>query len=272
MALASLGKKLFRTLARLIPQCGMVSQAVAFNMFLAFFAVLLVALSLMKGSLEGEGGQDVATRLSAILPPGSWQLVSVFVLRPEVNTWYLALIGWVGTLLVGSQVIKLIVKGIELIYGDRETHSFLSRQIRGVLLFFLASVAWLVAVVLSVFRGQLDQWTTAEWGEFSAVRILWTVLFPLLAIVLAILVLSLIYRVARATTTTWGSVLPGAAAATILWWGVNVLFGIYVRKTQYGPVYGGLAAAIGLMMWMEISAMLVFFGAAWNSEGAQPDD
>jgi hypothetical protein len=38
-------KKLFRTLARVIPQCGMASQAVAFNMFLAFFPNRLVALS-----------------------------------------------------------------------------------------------------------------------------------------------------------------------------------------------------------------------------------
>src|SRR5580692_5910791 len=70
----ALAKKLFRTLARVIPQCGMVSQAVAFNMFLAFFAVLVTALSLMKGFFEGEGGQKVAVRISAILPPGSWQL------------------------------------------------------------------------------------------------------------------------------------------------------------------------------------------------------
>src|SRR5438034_6266424 len=74
--------------------------------------------------------------------------------------------------------------------------------------------------------------------------------------ILAIFVLALIYRVARPGTTTWSSVLPGATAATILCWGVNSLFGIYVRKTQYGPVYGGLAAAIGLMTWMQISAML----------------
>src|ERR1700746_1793107 len=53
---SSLAKKLFRTLARVFPQCGMVSQAVAFNMFLAFFAVLLTALSVMKSSLEGKGG------------------------------------------------------------------------------------------------------------------------------------------------------------------------------------------------------------------------
>lgn len=34
----------------------------------------------------------------------------------------------------------------------------------------------------------------------------------------------------------------------------RVLFGIYVRQIQYGPVYGGLAAAIGLMVLMEFSA------------------
>jgi len=272
MAATALAKKLFRTLARVIPQCGMVSQAVAFNMFLAFFAVLLTALSVMEGSLEGKGGQEVAIRISAILPPGSWQLISAYVLRQEVNAWYLALIGWVGTLLVGSQAIKLIIKGIELIYGDRGTHSFLGRQIRGLLLFSLASVAWLVAVALSVFGRPLEQWITTEFGHFSLVRNFLIVTLPVLAMILAIFVLALIYRVARPSTTTWTSVLPGATAATILWWGVNSLFGIYVRKTHYGPVYGGLAAAIGLMAWMQISAMLVFVGAAWNAESATRDD
>jgi len=189
-----------------------------------------------------------------------------------VDAWYLALIGWVGTPLVGSQVIKLIIKGIELIYGDHVTYSFLGRQIRGLLLFSLASVAWLVAIALSVFGRPLQQWITAEFGNSSLVRNFLIVTLPVLAMILAMFVLALIYRVARPGTTTWSSVLPGAAAATILWWGVNSLFGIYVRKTQYGPVYGGLAAAIGLMAWMEISAMLVFVGAAWNSESATRDD
>ena len=272
MALTALARKLFRTLARVIPQCGMVSQAVAFNMFLAFFAVLLTALSVMKSSLEGKGGQEIALRISAILPPGSWQLISAYLLRKEMNVWYLAVIGWLGTLLVGSQMIKLIIKGIELIYGDHATHSFLGRQIRGLLLFSLASVAWLVAVVLSVFGRPLGQWIKTAFGNFWLVRILLIVALPVLAMVLAMLVLALIYRVARLGRTTWRSVLPGAIAATILWWVVNTLFGIYVRKIQFGPVYGGLAAAIGLMVWMEISAMLVFVGAAWNAESAAPDD
>ena len=66
--------------------------------------------------------------------------------------------------------------------------------------------------------------------------------------------------------------LPVTAAATILWWGVNLLFGLYVRKMPYGLVYGGVAAAIGLLVWMEFSAMIVFLGAAWNAESAAPSD
>jgi membrane protein len=61
-------------------------------------------------------------------------------------------------------------------------------------------------------------------------------------------------------------VLPGAMLATLLWWLVNVIFGFYVRRVPYSLVYGGLAAVIGLLIWMQISAMIVFLGAAWNAE------
>jgi membrane protein len=265
---SSLAKKLFRTLARVIPQCGMVSQAVAFNMFLAFFPSLLVALGLMSCSLTGKNGQELAVRLSAILPPGGWQLISDFLLRREVNAWNWVLLGWVGTLLVGSQVMKLIMEGIHLIYGDHERYSFLGRQLRGLLLFCVSIVAWLVAVALSVFGQPLRRWMIRGLGGSPLVGGFWSVMLPILAMALAMLVLTLIYRVARRRSTTWRSVLPGAAAATILWWGVNLLFGVYVRKMHYGPIYGGLAAVFGLMVWMEFSAMIVFLGAAWNAESS----
>jgi membrane protein len=129
-------------------------------------------------------------------------------------------------------------------------------------------VAWFLAVALSVFGRPLRQWMTRGVDQPPLTRGFWTVMLPVSAMLLAIFVLSLIYRVARPSATTWSSVLPGATAATILWWGINLLFGIYVRHMKYGPVYGGLAAVIGLMVWMEFSAMIVFVGAAWNAESA----
>ena len=266
MGPGSLAKKLFRTLARVIPQCGMISQAVAFNMFLAFFPILLVALGLVSGSMGGQSGQEPVARLAEILPPGSWQLVSEFLLRHQVNASRWVLLGWAGTLLVGSQVMKLFMEGIHLIYGDRERHSFLGRQLRGMLLFCATIVGWLSAVVLSVFSTPLRQWMTLGFGQSLAVRAFWNIMLPVMGLVLAMLVLALIYRFARPQATTWRSVLPGASAATILWWGLTLMFGVYVRKMQFGLVYGTLAAVIGLMVWMELSAMIVFLGAAWNAE------
>jgi membrane protein len=64
-------------------------------------------------------------------------------------------------------------------------------------------------------------------------------------------------------------VLPGAMVATLLWWLVDVLFGVYVRRVPYSVVYGGLAAVIGLIIWMQLSAVIIFLGAAWNAELAE---
>ena len=65
------------------------------------------------------------------------------------------------------------------------------------------------------------------------------------------------------------NVLPGAMLATLLWWVVDVVFGVYVRRVPYGVVYGGLAAVIGLIIWMQLSAVIIFLGAAWNAELAE---
>jgi len=50
------------------------------------------------------------------------------------------------------------------------------------------------------------------------------------------------------------------------------VFGFYVRRVPYNLVYGGLAAVIGLLVWMQISAVIVFFGAAWNAEQAVSEE
>jgi len=79
-------------------------------------------------------------------------------------------------------------------------------------------------------------------------------------------VLVLLYRVGRPEHRGWLRLLPGAVVATVMWWTVDVVFGFYVRKMPYDVVYGGLAAAIGLLIWMYLTALVVLIGAAYNAE------
>ena len=269
MNAAAAVKRVWSAVRRVYPRCGMISQAVAFNMFLAFFPMLLVFLGILSSNVKTrEAVLDVVQNLNALLPSVSRQVVVDFLLPRKAHPWNWALLGWGGTVLAGSQVMKLLMEGIQIIHADKDEHSFLGRQFRGFVLLLMTLVPFLVVVLLTVFGSPLRKWTIREYGRSGLVSGFWTVLFPVIAMLLAMVVLAVIYRVAHPVTRGWREVLPGAAAATLAWWTVNSLFGIYVRKMHYSLVYGGLAAAIGLMAWMQLSAVIVFLGAAWNAEAA----
>jgi membrane protein len=260
-------KKIIGMFRRVYPRCSMISQAIAFNVFLAFFPTLLFAVGVASGSL----GTKVAT-LDAIkdfisfLPPGSQNIVGDFLTRRDSDIWKYAVLGWAGMLLGGSQAMKLLMEGIHLIYGDEERIGFIHRQFRGLLLLLITVAPILAAGILEVFGRQLRTWLTRELGRNMPVHFVWLVFFPAVAMILAMIALAVIYWVARPKEESLHDVLPGAAAATLLWWIVNVVFGFYIRRVPYSIVYGGLAAVIGLLVWMQISSIVVFLGAAWNAE------
>ena len=41
------------------------------------------------------------------------------------------------------------------------------------------------------------------------------------------------------------------------------------RRVPYDAVYRGLASAIGLLLWMFLTAMIVLLGAAYNAEARE---
>jgi membrane protein len=260
----------FRTLRRVFPRCSMVSQAIAFNLFLAFFPTLLIAVGFATSRIGGRTSLfDLIQDLTEFLPPGSKSIVSEFLVKRGPEAWKIALVGWAGTLLAGSQVMRLLMEGIHRIYGDKQQPGFLHRQLRGLVLLLVTIAPLLAAAILGVLGRPLRHWLAGELGTHHRMQGWWAIFFPATAIVLAMLALTVIYRVARPGEERLRYVLPGAMVATSLWWLVNVLFGIYVRRVPYSVVYGGLAAVIGLMIWMQLSAVIVFLGAAWNAELAE---
>lgn len=261
------GKRGYGMFARVFPRCSMISQAIAFNLFVAFFPALLIAVGLATSRIGGRTSLlDLIRDLTEFMPPGSQTLVSEFLVKRAPEAWKLALLGCAGTLFAGSQVMKLVMEGIHIIYGDSERPGFLHRQFRGLMLLLITIAPLLGAAVLGVLGRPLRQWLVREFGKHAEVHGWWTVFFPLAAMVLGMMALTVIYRVARPRVDSLRNVLPGATVATLLWWLVDVLFAFYVRRVPYSIVYGGLAAVIGLLIWMQLSAVIIFLGAAWNAE------
>jgi membrane protein len=270
IAAVAVFKRGYRMFARVFPRCGMLSQAIAFNLFLAFFPTMLIVVALATSRIGGRTNLlDLIRDLTQFLPPGSQAIVSEFLVKRGPEAWKLAVLGWAGTLLAGSQVMKLVMEGIHIIYGDREKPGFLHRQARGLALLLVTIAPLLGAAILGVLGRPIRKWITMELGNHNPMQGMWTFFFPVVAFLLALAALTVIYRVARPKEDSFRKVLPGAMVATSLWWLVDVLFGVYVRRVPYSVVYGGLAAVIGLMVWMQLSAIIIFLGAAWNAELAE---
>src|SRR6267378_2766648 len=152
IASAALAKRALSMFGRVFPRCSMIAQAVAFNLFLAFSPTLLIAVGLATSPIGLRTNLfDLISDLTSFLPPGSQQIVSEVLVRRGPDAWKWALLGLGGTLLAGTQVMRLLMEGIHTIYGDRERPGFLARQLRALALLILTIAPLLMAAILGVF-------------------------------------------------------------------------------------------------------------------------
>src|ERR1700720_2717063 len=174
IASAALSKRALSMFGRVFPRCSMISQAIAFNLFLAFFPTLLIAVGLATSPIGGRTALfDLVSDLTSFLPPGSEQIVSEFLVKRGPEAWKWALVGLGGMLLAGTQVMKLLMEGIHIIYGDRERPSFLARQLRALALLTLTIAPLLVAAILGIFGRPLREWLGSAFGKGPSVQGLW---------------------------------------------------------------------------------------------------
>ncbi len=252
---------------KVFPDCLTQTQAIAFNMFLAFFPMMLLVLGVVASSGRLRGGvMEIIEQLGVVFPPGAESALQQLLTRPGQDSWGWISLGSAGTLLAGTQMMRLMIEGFRMVYGDKTRPSFWSRNFRALLLVSATIAPWFAAATLSIFGRQFREWITARAEMPLLAGILWSALLISVELVLAMAVLCFIYRVGRPGTGSWGAVMPGAALATVLWWLVSSAFGFYMRRVPAVVVYGNLAAAIGLMIWMQLTAVVVLLGAAYNAQ------
>ena len=264
---------LFRGLGRVFPGCVTLSQAIAFNMFLAFFPMLLLVLGVLSSKESFHTAlRDLPEHLRLILPPGSEDVVVQYFMRKGLHPWKWFLLGLGGTLLAGSQVMMGFVEGFRVIEGDLIQTGYLRTYLRAMALLVLTIVPSLAVVILTVFGKQARRWLILQFGLPDLIKAVVFIFQVGVVFALSMFVLVLVYRIGRPQDKGYMDRLPGAAVATVLWWVVDIVFGVYVRKMPYDVVYGGLAAAIGLLLWMYLTAIVVLIGAAYNAEWRESAD
>jgi membrane protein len=207
-------------------------------------------------------------RLALMLPEGSFSIVQDQIGRvvAKGNTTLGAtfILGLVMAIWSANAGMKAIFDALNVVYEEKENRNFIRLNLTSLaftiaaLAAILIMIAGVIAVPLALER--LGLGARAEW-ILTLGR--WPVLLLLLLTALAVL-----YRFGPSRPRArWQWISPGALAASLLWLLGSSLLSWYLSNfANYTATYGSLGAAIGLMIWMWMSAIIVLCGAQLNAE------
>ena len=206
--------------------------------------------------------------LATMLPEGSFQIVADQVARvvSKGNTALGAtfLFGFVLAIWSANAGVKSIFDALNVAYEEREKRGFIKLNLIS-LSFTVGGIVALLLMVAAVvaFPLALDHLGLAPESKLIVALARWPLLLVILLAALAIL-----YRFAPSRDAPrWQWLSIGAVTAALLWIAGSALLSWYLSAfANYNATYGSLGAAIGLMMWMWMSAIVVMFGAELNSE------
>lgn len=160
--------------------------------------------------------------------------------------------------------MKAVMDALNVAYEEKEERSFIRLNIESLLftlgcfLGLLLAIAGIVVLPLIMELLGLSLLSEALIFYFR-----WPALLLLL-----VTFLSTLYRFGPSREhAKWTWLTPGSLVAAILWFLGSLLLSWYVENfANYNAVYGTLGAAVGLMMWLWLSAIAILFGAELNAE------
>ena len=245
------------------------AKAVAYSGMLMFFPALLVVTTLVS---QVEAGPTLVGETRAVLarflPADTLDLVQSSILSNRVHSSQVILSALTLSFFAGLGVMLSLMEGFRRAYQlPPEDWGFWDRRRRALLLMPLTLLPLALASMVIVFGHQIELWIIDNAGhELRHIVILfwrsvrWTISF-----VAILAVLSALYHFGTRRREHWGWVIPGAIAATLIWFPATLAYGFYVtRVADYTRIYGSFAAGIATLVWLYISSFSVLLGAELN--------
>lgn len=245
-----------------------VAAGVTFFGLLALFPAITAFVSLYGLFFDTRTILDHMAALQGVLPEGAIGImrdqITALIQADEGALGIAAIAGLLVALYSANGGIKALIESLNVAWFETEKRGFIRLNLvslamtLGAILFLLVMLG-LTAVVPVVLQH-------LPFGH-SMERLVSLARWPVMALALT-LALAVLYRWGPSKEDSqWHWITPGAIFATFGLILASVLFSWYAANfANYNETYGALGAAIGLMMWLWIAAMVVMMGAEINAE------
>jgi membrane protein len=252
----------------------LVAQALAYSLFLAIPAAMLVALGVFSLVADASTVESLIDRAQTVLPEEAATLLRDSLRRSTdspssgivMTVLGLALAVWTTT-----SAAATLMKGITIAFGGEESRGFVrTRLLAGVIVAALLLAAALV-VVLLVLGPHLEAWIGDAVGAPTLTAWLWwTLQWPVLVAGLLFAFAVVLYLGPDVDRRGFGIVSPGAVAALVIWLAASAGLAFYSANFgSYDKTWGTLATVVVTLVWLWLTSAAVLFGAEVNAAARQ---
>ena len=245
-----------------------VAAGVVFYGLLALFPAITALVSLYGLFAKGATLSEHLAVVSDLVPAGAFGIVQEqigrIVQKGDVKLGFTFLFGLGLALWSANAGMKAIMDALNVVYDETEKRGFIKLNLVS-LAFTLSAIATLLVAIgtVVVFPIAMSFVGLGTWGEVLVRILRWPSLF-----VIVLFGLALLYRFGPSRRRArWQWLTVGSLFAAVAWLAGSGLLSWYLANfADYDATYGSLGAAIGLMMWMWLSATVILVGAEINSE------
>ena len=160
-----------------------------------------------------------------------------------------------------SSGFRAVMRGINKCYDIRDRRNFVVLTLISIALTLVFVVTIVVSIVAIVFRGEVLDFL----AQFAQINIgVTSVLSGIVAFCMMFIALMLIYKIS-VRKKSLRSVLPGSLFAVCLWLATARLFNIYIEIFPISSVYGSIASAFVMLLWLNMISIIILLGAQLNA-------
>jgi membrane protein len=247
------------------------AQSTAYSAMVALFPALIVAaaiIALLPNTAPIRS--QLGTFFDRVLPPDVTPLLEGYFNTHSTQSTHALILAFLVSVTGASSVIATYIEGLRRANDlPFDCWTFWGRRARAYALVPLSLVPLAVSSALVVFGHFITLWLALHVlpSVRSEVYIVAMIMRWLLALAVSVGLIALLYHMGTPVRQPWRRVLPGAFAATVMWFVTTLAFGWYVtRFANYSQVYGSLGAGIALLFWLFLVSLSVLFGAEFNFE------
>ena len=209
-------------------------------------------LALAAGVIPSGGVEIIQEQINRITAKGDARLSLAFAFSLGLALWS------------ANAGMKAVIDALNVTYNEKEKRGIIKLNLISLALTGGAILSLLVALAsIVVLPLVLSSFGLGGWTETLLRFIRWPVMICLVVFGLAVL-----YRFGPSRESPrWEWLSVGSVTAAIAWLVGSALLSWYLANfANYDATYGSLGAAIGMMIWMWMSSIVILVGAELNSE------